>query len=139
MLLGQYSHSVDAKGRVIVPVKFREDLGESFILTRGLDKCLSLYSSKEWALLEEKVKELPMAQSRQIQYFLFGNAYSVELDAQGRIVIPAKLKNYAGLQKEVVVVGISTRAEIWDADLWDRNQEDTSSEEIVALMTELGF
>lgn len=139
MLLGQYRHTIDAKGRVIVPAKFREDLGESFILTRGLDNCLSLYSLNEWALLEEKVKAMPMAKSREIQRFLFGNAFPVELDAQGRIVIPANLKTYAQLLKDVVVVGVSTRAEIWDAALWDGSQEDTSSEEVVALMTELGF
>ena len=118
MLLGQYRHTIDAKGRVIVPAKFREDLGESFILTRGLDNCLSLYSLNEWALLEEKVKAMPMAKSREIQRFLFGNAFPVELDAQGRIVIPANLKTYAPLLKEVVVVGVSTRAEIWDAAVW---------------------
>ncbi len=139
MLLGQYRHTIDTKGRIIVPVKFREDLGESFILTKGLDSCLALYSESEWAVLVEKVKAMPVAKSRAIQMFLFPNAFPVELDAQGRIVIPAKLKEYAKLQKDVVVVGVSDRAEIWDAQLWDVSQEDTSSEDIVALMTELGF
>ncbi len=139
MLLGLYRHTLDAKGRVIVPVRFREDLGESFIITRGLDNCLSLYSMSEWASLEEKVKSLPMAQSRSIQRFLFANAFPVELDGQGRIVVPANLKIYAGLTKEVVITGVSTRAEIWDAALWDSSQEETSSEDVANLMSELGF
>ena len=139
MLLGEFMHTLDAKGRVIVPARFREDLGENFVLTRGLDNCLSLYSMKEWAVLEDKVKNMPMAKSREIQRFLFGNAFPMEIDAQGRMVIPANLKLYANLQQDIVIVGVSNRAEIWDAALWDATQEDTSSSDVATLMTELGF
>lgn len=99
MLSGKYKHTIDAKGRVIVPIRFREDLGDTFVVTRGLDECLALYSMQEWSGLEEKIKQLPMARSRQIQRYLFSNAFPVELDGQGRIVLPADLREFARPEK----------------------------------------
>jgi len=139
MLLGRYHHTIDAKGRVIVPARFREDLGEKFMITRGLDKCLSLYSMGEWSILEEKIKQLPMAQSRQIQRYLFSNAFDAEIDAQGRIVVPPDLREFAGFTKDIVFAGVGTRAEMWDSALWDEKESEVSSEDVVEMMTGLGF
>lgn len=139
MLSGKYRHTIDAKGRVIVPVRFRDDLGDAFIVTRGLDECLALYSMEEWSGLEEKIKQLPMARSRQIQRYLFSNAFPVELDAQGRIVLPADLREFAQLKKDVVIAGVSTRAEIWDSEKWEQSESQTSTDNITEMMMELGF
>ena len=139
MLSGKYKHTIDAKGRVIVPIRFREDLGDTFIVTRGLDECLALYSMQEWYGLEEKIKQLPMARSRQIQRYLFSNAFPVELDEQGRIVLPADLRDFAGLKKEVIIAGVSTRAEIWDSAKWAESETLSSTGNITEMMMELGF
>lgn len=139
MLSGKYRHTIDAKGRVIIPVRFRDDLGENFIVTCGLDECLALYSMQEWNVLEEKIKNLPMAKSRQIQRYLFSNAYPAELDVQGRIVLPADLREFASLKKDVVITGVSSRAEIWDSELWAGNESSTSAETVTDMMLELGF
>ena len=139
MLLGKYKHTLDTKGRVKIPARFSDDLKDTFMLTTGLDDCLALYSMDEWKGLEEKIRNLPMAQSRSIQRYLFSNAYPVETDGQGRIVIPADLRDFADLKKDVVIVGVSTRAEIWDLEKWESNEKKTSPEDIVNMMTTLGF
>lgn len=139
MLSGKYKHTIDAKGRVIVPIRFREDLGDTFVVTRGLDECLALYSMQEWSGLEEKIKQLPMARSRQIQRYLFSNAFPVELDGQGRIVLPADLREFAGLKKKVIIAGVSTRAEIWRARSGRRARCLSSTDNITEMMMELGF
>lgn len=118
--MGEYQHTLDDKGRVIVPAKFRDGLGESFVMTRGLDQCLFVYPKAEWEILEAKLKSLPMtrADARQFVRFFFSGATECELDKQGRIVIPTLLRDYALLQKDIVVLGVSNRVEIWSQDRW---------------------
>ena len=139
MLLGRYEHTVDTKGRVSVPARFREDLGERFVITRGLDNCLALYSLNEWAVLAEKVKALPMAQARTIQRYLFTGAYETEIDAQGRMVIPQNLRTFAGIPKDVDIAGLSNRAEVWDREAFDKSESSVSADDVVELMSQLGF
>jgi MraZ protein len=119
--MGEYHHSIDNKGRMIVPSKFRDDLGEMFIITRGLDQCLFGYPLSEWALIEEKLKGLPLTKkdARAFTRFFFSGATESELDKQGRINIPAPLLQYAKLEKECVVLGVSNRIEIWSKQIWE--------------------
>lgn len=121
MFMGEYHHSIDNKGRMIVPSKFREELGEVFIITRGLDQCLFGYPLSEWALIEEKLKGLPLTKkdARAFTRFFFSGATESELDKQGRINIPAPLLQYAKLEKECVVLGVSNRIEIWSKQIWE--------------------
>lgn len=119
--MGEFQHTLDEKGRMIVPVKFREELGTAFVMTRGLDKCLFVYPREEWQILENKLKSLPMtrADARSFVRFFFSGATECELDKQGRILIPANLRDYAGLSKDCVVLGVSNRVEIWSQSEWN--------------------
>jgi MraZ protein len=119
--MGEYHHNVDIKGRLIVPAKFREDLGEMFVLTRGLDQCLFGYPLNEWEIIEEKLKGLPMTKkdARAFTRFFFSGATECEIDKQGRINISSPLLNYAKLEKECVILGVSNRIEIWSQDIWN--------------------
>jgi MraZ protein len=119
--MGEYHHNVDTKGRLIVPAKFREDLGEMFVLTRGLDQCLFGYPLNEWKIIEEKLKGLPMTKkdARAFTRFFFSGATECEIDKQGRINISSPLLNYAKLEKECVILGVSNRIEIWSQDIWN--------------------
>lgn len=133
MFMGEYHHNIDNKGRIIVPAKFRESLGEEFVLTRGLDQCLFGYPLDEWKQLEEKLKALPLTKkdARAFTRFFFSGATECELDKQGRINIPAPLTSYALLEKECVVLGVSNRIEIWSKPLWEdyfSNSEDSFAE-----------
>lgn len=121
MFMGEYHHHIDAKGRLIIPVKLREHLGERFVLTRGLDHCLFGYPLQEWQLLEEKLKALPLTKkdARAFTRFLFSGANDCELDKQGRVNIPTPLSNYARLEKECVILGVSNRIEIWNKPIWE--------------------
>lgn len=121
MFMGEYQHAVDAKGRLIVPAKFREALGETFVVTRGLDHCLFGYPMNEWRKLEEKLKDLPMTKkdTRAFARFFFSGATEVEIDKQGRINLPSTLITHAHLEKECVVLGVSNRIEIWAKDAWE--------------------
>ena len=139
MLIGEYFHSLDAKGRVNIPSKLKEDLGEKFIVTKGLDGCLFVYSSEEWNRLAEKIKELPLTKSRNIQRFLFASATEVSLDKQGRILIPQNLREYSKLKKEIVILGVSVRAEIWDKSSYDLMNQEITPESAAEAMEELGF
>lgn len=139
MLIGEYEHSLDVKGRVNFPAKLLTDLGEQFILCKGLDGCLFVYSLAEWDVLEKKIKELPLSKSRTLQRFFFAGAAQVDIDKQGRIVIPAKLREYAELEKEIMIIGASSRAEIWNKDNWTRGCENVTAETIEQAMEELGF
>lgn len=134
MLIGQYEHSLDAKGRMNFPVKFREDLGERFIITKGVDACAAVYSFEEWQHLAEKVKRLPEAKSALLKRFFFAGAVEVEADKQGRIVLPAHLRSYASLDKEVIVVGVLDKAEIWDKTRWENNTGEMTAEAMSAAI-----
>ena len=119
--MGEYQHSIDIKGRLIVPAKFRECLSGTFVVTRGLDNCLFGYPMDEWRKLEEKLKELPMTKkdARAFVRFFFSGATEVEIDKQGRINIPTPLATYAKLEKECVVLGVSSKIEIWAKEAWE--------------------
>lgn len=121
MFMGEYHHNIDIKGRLIVPAKFRESLGEQFVLTRGLDRCLFGYPMEEWKTLEEKLKALPMTKkdARAFTRFFFSGATECEVDKQGRINIPAPLTSYGQFDKECVILGVSNRIEIWSKSLWE--------------------
>ena len=119
MLKGEYSHNIDAKGRLIIPAKFRDELGENFVITKGMENCLYVYPENEWAAFEEKLNALPTTtdkKARAFAYFFQGSAVDGDLDKQGRTLIPAVLRKYAMLDKEVVFIGMGKRAEIWDKD-----------------------
>ena len=118
--MGEYMHSIDAKGRVILPADFRTELGDTFIVTKGLDGCLFIYAQSEWEQLSEKLRQLPLAktEARAFVRFFFAGARQVELDKQGRFLIPATLRQHASLQKDVVLIGVSTRIEVWSKEEW---------------------
>ena len=116
MLIGQYQHNIDAKNRVIVPAKFREDLGERFYVTKGLDGCLFVLSEEGWKRLQDKIVAMPMSKARQLQRFFFSGAAEVEPDKQGRILIPQPLRDYASIEKDVTFIGTGDRAEIWSTE-----------------------
>lgn len=120
MLTGEFQHAIDPKGRLFIPARLREELGERFVVTRGLENCLFVYPMKEWAALEEKLRSLPFtrAEARGFQRLFFSGATECELDKQGRILLPAHLREYAGLEKDVVLIGVSTRVEIWNLASW---------------------
>ena len=143
MFYGEYQHTMDAKGRVIIPSKFREGLGEKFILTKGLDNCLFAYSLDEWSNLEAKLKSLPFTDKdvRTFVRFFFAGAAECELDKQGRIITPKNLREYAGLEKEVYVIGVSTRVEVWDRNKWESysGDDNISAEAIAEKMSMLGI
>lgn len=142
MFMGEYNHTVDPKGRLIVPSKFREQLGEEFVVTKGLDGCLFVYTNAEWKNIEEKFKSISMISkdTRKFARFFFAGAAAVELDKQGRILLPPVLREYAGLQKDVVLAGVLNRVEIWDAARWQENTYDENEmDEIAEHMADLGF
>ena len=142
MFMGEYSHTIDAKGRLIIPSRFREELGDNFVVTKGLDGCLFAYTNEEWKHFEEKLQAIPVSNQkgrRFARYFLAG-ATLCEVDKQGRILLPPVLREYANLQKDVVLVGVLSRVEIWDKDRWQENTYDEDEmDEIAEHMADLGF
>lgn len=136
MFMGEYQHNIDEKGRMIVPAKFREELGPSFILTRGLDQCVFGYAPDEWKQLEEKLKALPFTKkdARAFTRFFFSGAVECELDKQGRVNVPSMLQRYANLEKECVIIGVSNRIEIWSKPIW--HQYYSESEESFSEIAE---
>lgn len=143
MFIGEYDHSIDQKGRVIVPSKFREGLGIKFIVTKGLDNCLFAYPQNEWSLLEEKLKTLPLTskEARTFVRFFFSGATECEVDKQGRILLPSNLREHAALDKDVVVIGVSTRVEIWSKERWTNyiNNDSIDVDSIAEKMFQLGI
>ena len=143
MFMGQYSHTIDTKGRLIIPSRFREELGETFVVTKGLDGCLFVFSDEEWKAFEIKLKSLPLTNknARQFARFFVAGATPCELDKQGRILLPATLREFAGLEKDVVLTGMLNRIEIWSKDKWNENNslDDVAMDEIAEQMTDLGL
>ena len=138
-MTGTYEHSIDAKGRLFIPAKLREELGVTFYLAMGVDECLAIYPQETWNRFTEKFASLPMSQSAAMRP-LFANASKCELDSQGRIVIPQKLRQYAGLEKDAVIIGVNDRAEIWSAETWNaREEEEMTPEKMKACLAALGF
>jgi MraZ protein len=143
MFIGEYNHSLDPKNRLIVPAKFREQLGEAFVMTKGLDNCLFVYSINEWRVVEEKLKTLPMTNkdARAFVRFFFAGASECEIDKQGRTLIPSNLKDHANIDKDVVIIGVSTRIEIWSLEQWNKfnNDANISYEDVAEKMSQLGI
>jgi len=141
MFMGEFQHNIDIKGRMIVPAKFREGLGNSFVVTRGLDQCLFIYPMEEWAEVEGKLKKLPLTKkdARAFTRFFFSGAVECEVDKQGRINIPQPLRTYAALEKECVVIGVSNRVELWSKTIWEDyfNDSEASFAEIAENLMDL--
>ncbi|SHE38958.1 MraZ protein [Caldanaerobius fijiensis DSM 17918] len=141
MFFGEYQHTMDPKGRVILPSKFREELGDSFIITKGLDECLFVYSKSEWERIEQKLRELPLNRkdARAFMRFFFAGASQCEVDKQGRVLIPQNLREYASLKKDLMIIGVSTRVEIWSLEKWQKYINDTGAlfEEIAENLDDL--
>lgn len=134
MLIGEYQHNIDAKGRVAVPSKFRDDLGTLFYITKGLDNCLFVLPQDEWDRLVEKIKTLPISKARGLQRFFFSGAAEVAPDKQGRILIPQQLREHAQLDKEVTFIGTSSRVEIWNSSKWVEFNSELTQESIAEAM-----
>ena len=123
--MGEFNHTVDAKGRLIVPSKFREKLGESFVITKGFDRCLSIYDMENWTGVQEKLAQMPMLteDARTIRRMMVGSASEAECDKTGRVLIPAPLREYAGITKDAVLIGNIDHIEIWDKEAWIKAQQ----------------
>ena len=141
MFMSEYNHTVDAKGRLIIPSKFRDRLGEEFVVSKGMDGCLFVYANDDWNAFEQKLTSLPLInkEARQFARFFLAGAAQVELDKQGRILLPASLREFAGLDKDVVLVGVGSRIEIWSKDKWDAMNEDDNMDAITAAMEDFGL
>ena len=141
MFMGEYNHTIDAKGRLIVPSKFREKLGNEFIATKGLDGCLFVYPNEEWANIEEKFRNIPLTtkDARKFSRFFFAGAAVCEVDKQGRILIPPNLREHADLQKDIVSAGVLNRVEIWNKDRWLESSNFDDMDDVAEHMAELGF
>ncbi|MBQ8038402.1 MAG: division/cell wall cluster transcriptional repressor MraZ [Lachnospiraceae bacterium] len=141
MFMGEYNHTIDAKGRLIIPAKFREKLGEHFVITKGLDGCLFVYDNSEWEVFEKKLKsqEIYKKDARMFARYFLAGAADVEMDKQGRIIMPSVLREFAGLEKDVVLVGVGSRVEIWSKLAWDNTEKFDNMEEIAERMADLGM
>ncbi|WP_028561626.1 division/cell wall cluster transcriptional repressor MraZ [Paenibacillus pinihumi] len=143
MFMGEYQHSIDDKGRLIVPAKFRDTLGASFIVTRGLDNCLFVYPQSEWSQLEQKLKSLPLMKSdaRAFTRFFFSGATECELDKQGRVNLPGNLLAHAKLEKECIVLGVTNRVEIWSKSIWESyfQQSEEAFNDIAEKLVDFDF
>lgn len=141
MFMSEYNHTIDAKGRLIIPAKFRESLGEEFVVSKGMDGCLFVYANEDWNAFEQKLTSLPLInkEARQFARFFLAGAAQVELDKQGRILLPANLREFAGLDKDVVLVGVGSRVEIWSKDKWETMSADEDMDSIAAAMEGLGL
>ena len=143
MLIGEYEHSLDVKGRLIMPAKLREDIGEKFIITKGLDGCLFGFSLDEWTNFEEKLKSLPLTNknARDFVRFFLSGAVECEIDKQGRFLVASNLREYASMEKEVVIIGVGTRIEFWSKDKWNKynSYDNISADNLAENMTILGI
>lgn len=141
MLIGEYEHSLDVKGRLIMPSKFRDDIGEKFIITKGLDGCLFAFSRDEWKKFEEKLATLPISNkdARLFTRFFFAGAIDCELDKQGRFLISSNLREFAEFIKDVVIVGMNSRIEIWSKEKWEECENGISADDIAEKMEMLGI
>lgn len=142
MFSGEYEHTLDQKGRLIIPAKFREQLGTTFIMTKGFDGCLFVYSDEEWHRIEESLKNKSMLskQNRQFMRTFFSGAAECEVDKQGRIVIPPKLRDFAGIEKNVISIGVYSRVEIWSKERYEAETDSYDNlEDFADQMEELGI
>ncbi len=141
MLYGGYQHNIDKKGRMFIPAKLRDELGNEFIICRGIygKRCLCVYSQEEWQNLVEQIKTLPSTKSSVVKRFLYDGAFSVECDSQGRILIPQTLRDYAELTSEAHIIGMDSNLEVWNTELWQAENEQYTPESVASIMEELNF
>ena len=141
MMYGGYQHTIDKKGRIFIPAKFREDLGDSFVMARGISgkRCLCVYSSAEWDKLVEKIETLPNTKASTVKRFLYDGAFGCECDAQGRVLIPTSLREYAALENDAHIIGMSSNLEIWNTELWAEENSKYTPDSVAAIMEELNF
>lgn len=141
MLFGEYKHNVDKKGRIFIPAKLREELGNEFMICRGIygKRCLNVYSFEEWNKLVEKIGTLPSAKSSEVKRFIYAGAFSAECDAQGRTVIPPSLREYAEINTDAEIIGMDTNLEVWNTELWAKENEHYTPESVGKIMEELNF
>lgn len=141
MFMCEYNHTVDSKGRLIVPAKFREILGDLFVVCKGLDHCLYVYSNEDWDAFAKQLSTLPLTnkEARQFVRFFLSGASQVEVDKQGRILVPPSLRSFAGLDKDVVLAGVGHRIEIWSRERWEGESVDGDMDEIAGTMDKLGI
>lgn len=141
MLYGGYQHSIDKKGRIFIPAKLREELGDNFMICRGIygKRCLCVYSNVEWEKLVEKIGTLPATKASTIKRFLYDGAFNVECDAQGRILIPGTLREYAMLETDAHMIGMDTNLEIWNTKIWEEESRQITPEQVAAIAEELNF
>lgn len=141
MLIGEFEHTLDTKGRISMPAKLKKDIGDSFILTKGLDGCLFAFSTEEWLNFETKLKSLPLSDknSRNFVRFFLSGATECEIDKQGRFLIPNNLRESASLKKEAIIIGVGTRIEIWDKSVWNEKDAEISADEIAENLVMLGI
>ena len=143
MLIGEFEHTIDTKGRLIMPSKLKDDIGEKFVITQGLDGCLFVYSLNEWKNFEEKLRSFPLTNkdARALKRFFLARATDCEIDKQGRFLISANLREFASLEKEVVIIGVLDKIEIWSKDRWQKYSEleNMEADEIASRMENLGI
>lgn len=142
MFIGEYQHAIDPKNRIIIPSKFREYVGDRFVMTKGLDHCLYAYTVEEWSNLEKKLRDLPFSSkdARAFTRFIFSGAAECPIDKQGRTIIPGNLIEYANIKKDIVIIGVSARFEVWSKENWDEyNSSNIDFEEVAEKMTQLGI
>lgn len=140
MFMGEYIHTIDTKGRIIMPSKFREDLGDDFVITLGLDGCLFAYPNEEWMSFVNQLKTLPgTKEARQLQRYFMAGAANCEVDKQGRVLIPSKLRETAALEKDIVFVGVLSKIEIWSKERWDSNNNYENMDQIAEHMADFGL
>ncbi len=140
-LKGEYNHTTDDKGRIIVPVKLRETLGESFVITKGLDGCLWMFDMSEWEKIEEQIRNMPftLKEARLLSRFILAGAYDCEPDKQGRMLIPPQLRDYADIKKDVVFAGVGNKVEVWSKEKYEDASSFENMDEIAEKLIDLGF
>ncbi len=137
---GEFKSTLDVKGRMNFPIKLREELGSSFFISKTIgERCIKVYSKEDWSALVEMIHQMPQVKTAEIQRYLFGSAYEVEPDKQGRVLIPQPLREYAGLQTDIVIVGLEGRAEIWDKAQWEAFNNSINKEDLLAVAMEMGI
>lgn len=139
MLTGRYKHSLDAKNRLIIPSKIKEQLGEKIYILRGSDRCLTLYSAEEWENYAKKISELPTTKVRALTRYLYSNSIEVQPDSQGRVMLPPEMIQFAGITKNVVTAGCGKYAEIWSEEVWNEHNLDEEPEDYTDMLLELGL
>lgn len=139
MLIGEFQHNIDAKGRIIVPSKMRSELGGIFMAAAVLDRCVTLYPMAQWEKLMEKLMEQPLSKVRRLQRYIGSKAQEVQLDSQGRILLAKNLMEHAGIEKDILIIGACDRAEIWNPDLYKEDMDNMTLDEVEAEFIEIGF